>query len=110
MFLAMLPFIGVFFRRIHAWWHAKFSHKDHQTKVNPSPVLFDELQKATPNIQGAVYKMVDKTPYQKGLEAFDNGLIVESNPYEPGSDEYYSWLCGWQNAHTDAQNPDYKCY
>lgn len=28
--MAMLPFIGMFFRRAHAWWHTKFSHKCHE--------------------------------------------------------------------------------
>lgn len=28
--MAMLPFIGMFFRRIHTWWHTKFSHKCHE--------------------------------------------------------------------------------
>jgi len=29
MIMAMLPFIGVFFRRVHAWWHGKFNHRCH---------------------------------------------------------------------------------
>jgi hypothetical protein len=29
MLMAALPFIGAFFRRIHAWYHVKFKHKDH---------------------------------------------------------------------------------
>jgi hypothetical protein len=29
MIMAMLPFIGVFFRRVHAWWHSKFNHQCH---------------------------------------------------------------------------------
>jgi hypothetical protein len=27
--MAMIPFIGMFFRRAHAWWHAKFNHRCH---------------------------------------------------------------------------------
>ena len=30
LILSMLPFIGVFFRKIHAWWHAQFSHQEHK--------------------------------------------------------------------------------
>lgn len=30
MFMAMIPFVGMFFRKIHAWWHQKFNHKCHQ--------------------------------------------------------------------------------
>ena len=29
MIMAMIPFIGVFFRKCHAWWHSKFSHQCH---------------------------------------------------------------------------------
>jgi len=28
--MAMLPFIGIFFRRIHHWYHQKISHKCHE--------------------------------------------------------------------------------
>jgi hypothetical protein len=27
--LAMIPFIGFYFRKAHAWWHVKFNHKHH---------------------------------------------------------------------------------
>jgi hypothetical protein len=30
MILAMIPFIGIFFRKIHIWYHAKFHHKCHE--------------------------------------------------------------------------------
>lgn len=33
MLLAMLPFIGVFFRKFHVWWHAKVNHAQHSTRV-----------------------------------------------------------------------------
>lgn len=28
--LAMIPFIGYFFRKLHIWWHNKFHHKCHE--------------------------------------------------------------------------------
>lgn len=28
--LALIPFIGIFFGRIHAWWHKHFHHKCHE--------------------------------------------------------------------------------
>lgn len=28
-FLAIFPFIGFFFRRLHVWFHLKFKHKPH---------------------------------------------------------------------------------
>jgi hypothetical protein len=37
--LAMLPFIGVFFRRIHDWYHLKFGHKCHKKDCNDSHVI-----------------------------------------------------------------------
>lgn len=30
MLMAMIPFIGIFFRKVHAWWHTKFGHKCHE--------------------------------------------------------------------------------
>lgn len=33
MLLAMFPFIGVFFRKLHVWWHAKVNHAQHSTRV-----------------------------------------------------------------------------
>jgi hypothetical protein len=36
MLMAALPFIGAFFRRIHAWYHVKFKHKAHEHKENES--------------------------------------------------------------------------
>jgi len=30
MIMAMVPFIGVAFRRVHAWYHLKFGHKCHK--------------------------------------------------------------------------------
>jgi len=29
-FLAMIPFIGYFFAKLHTWWHTKFHHKCHE--------------------------------------------------------------------------------
>jgi hypothetical protein len=29
MIMAMLPFLGVAFKKLHTWYHAKVSHKDH---------------------------------------------------------------------------------
>lgn len=30
MIMAALPFIGVIFSKLHAWWHVKFKHKCHK--------------------------------------------------------------------------------
>jgi hypothetical protein len=40
--MAMLPFIGMFFRRMHAWWHAKFSHKCHEKTCDDKHVEHTE--------------------------------------------------------------------
>lgn len=29
-FLAIFPFIGIFFRKLHLWYHMKFKHKAHK--------------------------------------------------------------------------------
>lgn len=34
MFMAMFPFIGFYFRKVHAWYHAKFNHKCHEKTCN----------------------------------------------------------------------------
>lgn len=36
--MAMIPFIGMFFRRMHAWWHSKFSHKCHEKTCDDTHV------------------------------------------------------------------------
>lgn len=28
--MAVLPFVGMFFRRMHTWYHIKFGHKCHE--------------------------------------------------------------------------------
>jgi hypothetical protein len=34
MIMAMVPFIGVGFRRMHAWYHLKFKHHCHKSNCN----------------------------------------------------------------------------
>jgi len=36
MFMAMFPFIGVIFARIHMWYHNKFTHKCHEPSCDDS--------------------------------------------------------------------------
>jgi hypothetical protein len=40
--MAMIPFIGMFFRKMHAWWHAKFSHKCHEKTCDDTHVAHVE--------------------------------------------------------------------
>ena len=28
--LSLLPFLGYYFSKVHAWWHSKFHHKCHE--------------------------------------------------------------------------------
>lgn len=32
--LALLPFIGIYFKRLHAWWHKRSNHKCHKDHCN----------------------------------------------------------------------------
>lgn len=32
MFLAVFPFIGFYFKKVHLWYHTKFHHKPHTHK------------------------------------------------------------------------------
>lgn len=35
LLMSTIPFIGVFFRKVHAWWHLKVNHKcHHKTECN----------------------------------------------------------------------------
>ena len=43
MLMAMIPFIGMFFRRMHVWWHKKFSHKCHEETCNETHVEHENL-------------------------------------------------------------------
>lgn len=38
MLLSLLPFIGIFFRKIHTWWHKNSSHKCHDDSCNSDHV------------------------------------------------------------------------
>src|SRR5512143_3919811 len=40
-FLAMIPFIGYFFHKLHAWWHTKFHHKCHTDGCDSTHVEHD---------------------------------------------------------------------
>jgi hypothetical protein len=40
--MAMLPFIGVFFQRVHVWWHTKIAHKCHTKECNETHVEHDK--------------------------------------------------------------------
>ena len=40
MLLAMIPFIGAFFRKIHNWYHIKFKHQCHE-KVSCKEIHVD---------------------------------------------------------------------
>lgn len=39
--LAALPFIGIFFHRLHAWWHKRFNHKCHEKNCDSSHLEHD---------------------------------------------------------------------
>lgn len=38
MIMAMLPFIGAAFRKLHVKWHSKFNHKCHEKTCDDSHV------------------------------------------------------------------------
>lgn len=42
--LAMLPFIGYFFRRLHAWYHTKMGHTCHEKHCDDTHVEHEEFQ------------------------------------------------------------------
>ena len=57
--MAMIPFIGIFFRKVHAWWHAKFNHPPHPNDI----YLFKEDMDANRN----TLKDYDFDPFERGL-------------------------------------------
>jgi len=38
MIMAMVPFIGVAFRKVHTWYHSKFNHKCHEKTCDDTHV------------------------------------------------------------------------
>jgi hypothetical protein len=38
MIMAMIPFIGVAFRKLHVWYHTKFGHKCHEKTCDSTHV------------------------------------------------------------------------
>lgn len=42
--LAMIPFIGYFFRKLHAWYHAKMGHTCHEKHCDDTHVEHAEFQ------------------------------------------------------------------
>ena len=38
------------------------------------------------------------TPFEQGIEAFHEGMPLDANPYEDGTDESDSWTRGWYAA------------
>lgn len=81
LIFSMLPFIGVFFRKIHAWWHSKLNHKCHEKACDsthtehtaPVPFtlnfnknivieetyLIDELEKCSPEVRAACIALLE---------------------------------------------------
>jgi hypothetical protein len=82
-FMAMLPFIGIFFRRIHTWLHGKLNHKCHEKTCDdthvehivPAPFtlninkrieieetyLIDELNNCSPEVRAACIALVENS-------------------------------------------------
>lgn len=38
MLSSMIPFIGIYFYKLHAWYHAKFKHKCHTKSCDETHV------------------------------------------------------------------------
>lgn len=60
MFLAIFPFIGIYFRRVHAWYHAKFHHKCHEETCNAAHAEHDTAI--------ALNKAIDSIPLEPELK------------------------------------------
>ena len=42
--MAVLPFIGFYFRRVHAWYHTKYGHKCHEETCDEKHVEHTDEQ------------------------------------------------------------------
>ncbi len=42
--MAMIPFIGIIFAKIHNWWHAKFGHKCHEESCQETHAEHEGLE------------------------------------------------------------------
>jgi hypothetical protein len=68
MILAMLPFVGVFFKRIHNWWHAKFGHKCHEASCHVDACLTQaHILPSDTDFICTVDKIWDAANYDKDL-------------------------------------------
>lgn len=43
--------------------------------------------------------------YQRGFEAYEDGLKVRHNPYPASDKRHRQWETGWHNARTAAVDP-----
>ena len=41
--------------------------------------------------------------YDKGYQAFTDGMGIDSNPFENGSDDFFDWESGWVSAADDEE-------
>jgi len=44
--------------------------------------------------------------YDQGYQAFLEGLDLESNPFQEGTEEHDEWESGWVNASADQEEDD----
>lgn len=52
----------------------------------------------------------DESPFERGMEAYREGISLSRNPYQQGEEEFYVWIDGYQEASTydDADEDEFE--
>lgn len=97
-FLAMIPIIGYFFRKLHAWWHAKTHHKCHTDGCDSDHVVHTNNQNDNVLTKGDVLIITgwDSIHPDDVKERFDDCIMDDliTDDYlldvdeEPAADEF----------------------
>lgn len=125
LLLSMLPFIGFFFKKLHAWWHKNSLHKCHDEHCDDVHVEHtDEVkeEKFDPNFDWdevsfdlVLEKFGDQVPF--GLRINANQLGLTDTPHENEFKWYLNSNGGLQGVlvHTrsfvyDPDSQDWKAF
>lgn len=86
MLLTMLPFIGFFFKKIHAWWHTKSAHKCHDEHCDAAHVEHIEEPADEPTFSSFPMDEWDEVPVELIKEKFGEEVVLKlrMNPLRLG--------------------------
>lgn len=71
--LAMIPFIGYFFRKLHLWYHAKMGHTCHEKHCDATHAE----HVASTEFPAVVQSEWDLIPQEDVAERYGDGVVVD---------------------------------